>query len=119
MKVTFHKQIGDNKMKYGRSLSFCVSDILKGRVAKEDVGVIVTSTACQTSSDWDKLIKSYSNSYWRNYLPECCRDLVMWLLDNGHIYQPRLVNGMIQSLGEYREIWVDSYQEALESLRHF
>lgn len=103
--------------KYGRSLSFCVTDILSGKVNINDVGVIVTSTACESNDDWNKLIDSYSDSYWRKYSKNDARQVVWDLLDNGHIYQPRLVNGMSQNLADYREKWVDTYQEALASLR--
>ncbi len=104
--------------KYGRSLSFCVKDILSGKVSLEDVGVIVTSTECKTNDDWERLLELYSNSYWRSFPKNDARNILYSLIDNGNIYQPRLVNGMCQSLVGV-DNWCDTYQEALATLVNY
>lgn len=103
--------------KYGRSLSFCVKDILEDKISIDDVGVIVSSTACKSNDDWNKLIDEYSETYYKKFPKNEVRQIIWYLLDNGHIYQPRLVNGMIQNLADYPEHWVNTYQEALASLK--
>jgi hypothetical protein len=51
----------------GLSLSFCVIDILEGRISEEDVEVIITSCKCSTQEDWEIVREHYVNTYWRWY----------------------------------------------------
>ena len=104
-------------MKYGRSLSFCVKDILSGKINKNDVGVIVTSTSFKNPEMWQKGIESYQNSYWYDYTLEECTNLINWLIDNNKIEQPRLTNGKVQALYKFSK-WADTYQEAIASLEY-
>jgi hypothetical protein len=103
-------------MKYGRSLSFCVKDILTGKINERDVALIVTSTACETREDWNRLIRSYANSYWHGFSVVECSTLVNRLLNKGKIYQPRLIDGRIQDLSCHGN-WADSEDEVMASLK--
>jgi len=104
-------------MKYGRSLSFCVKDILSGRIDKNDVGMIVTSTSFKNPEMWRNGIESYQKSYWCDYSIEECTNLVNWLIENNKIEQPRSINGKVQTLFKNKH-WADTYQEAIESLEN-
>lgn len=106
-------------MKYGRSLSFCVKDILSGKVSIDEVGKIVSSTACKNDEDWQGLIKSYSQSYWRDFSSLEINDIMTQLIYGGKIEQPRLSNGKSQALFRADGIWADSYNEVIETLEHF
>lgn len=105
-------------MKYGRSLSFCVSNILDGKVAIEDVGMIVTSTAV-LADGWDQLIELYRKFYWYEYSFEDCKKVIDALLAAGKIEQPRLIDGRRQALYRSNGNWADTYQEVLDTLESF
>ena len=123
-------------MKYGRSLSFCVRDILNGEVKLEDVGAIVTSTLMRNEKDLKQVFDSYMESYWSEYSTNKTIEfnnltirirsnskyskgdvwkIVKKLWDEGKIYQPRLNKNVCQALYKY-PIWCDSFEEAYESL---
>lgn len=72
----------------GLSLSFCVCDILDGRVLFSQVDKIVAATAAPPER-WDELIDGYCLSYWRNKEKEA-RRIVGRLKNLGMIDQPRL-----------------------------
>ena len=102
-------------MKYGRSLSFCVRDIVNGEVEYNDVSVIVTNTCAKNRKEFEKIIEIYSGSYWRGFA-SVAKGVALDLWDQGKIQQPRLINNRIgQKLYAY-DIWADSYQEAIDSL---
>ena len=82
----------------GYSLSFCVSDILRGAVREAQVTRIVASTCAPTSGDFDKVLESYAQSYWdRN--PEEGIAIARRLYDHGKIDQPRLRGEEIMHVG--------------------
>ncbi|MBI5044833.1 MAG: hypothetical protein HZC02_02815 [Candidatus Levybacteria bacterium] len=83
----------------GRSLSFCVQDILRGRVAREDVEKIVAGTTARTEEDWAELVKMYQRSYWRDFPVEAA-ELVRELRAQGRIEQPRLDNPEVHSIAD-------------------
>jgi|WetSurMetagenome_2_1015567.scaffolds.fasta_scaffold94732_3 hypothetical protein len=99
---------------FGRSLSLCVSDILRGYVKKEDVEIIVSSTAFATEEMWQKGIKSYSESYWIDFSENKISEVISYLRKNGKIEQPCLVNGAMHSC--CITIWTDSYEECVKTL---
>lgn len=102
-------------MKYGRSLSFCVLDILRGKVKLDDLGAIVASTLIRDENDLKEVFNSYMESYWYEYDKEKVWELVKHLWDIGKIYQPRLNKSVGQALYKF-SIWCDSFSEAYESL---
>ncbi len=105
-------------MKYGRSLSICGKDILDGKIKKEDVGKIVTSTCALDNNDWLKILSDYSQSYWRDYTLSICKELLFWLIENDKIYQPRINQNKYQDLGHHPEVWVNSYVDAIKWLKY-
>lgn len=73
----------------GLSLSFCVSDICKGKVNLVDVKKIVAGTCARTEAEWNMLIDSYCESYWAGFEQQA-RATVKGLRETGRIEQPRL-----------------------------
>ena len=81
----------------GLSLSFCIRDIIEGRVQDEDVLRIEASTAYKTEDDWKKGIENYCELYWQKD-PDRAEMLVKAMRDEGRIVQPRLEGGEAQSI---------------------
>lgn len=75
----------------GRSLSFCILDIIRNHVSIQEVEKIYTSTKCATGVQWDDMIDCYSRVYWREN-PTAARTAVRMLQDAGKIEQPRLTD---------------------------
>ena len=73
----------------GLSLSFCVRDILAGKVPEGSVDKIVSSTSCRSDDDWEELIQRYRETYWRKD-PNEGEAILRRLLEAGKIEQPRL-----------------------------
>ena len=100
-------------MKYGRSLSFCVREILEGKVRLEEVGCIVSST--KFSSVDEIMESSYLENYWRGFSRKKIL-MVLTYLGNGRLIQPRLYQeGLMQALYRY-PIWANSFKECIDSL---
>jgi len=76
----------------GLSLSFCIKDIMHGNVAEGEVTKIITSTACRTEADWDRLIAGYRQTYWRAFEGAAVAELIQRLRALGKIEQPRLAD---------------------------
>jgi hypothetical protein len=75
----------------GLSLSFCVKDIIEGRVALESVEKIITGTFFtdrESFHDGMKHAPGYCHTYWRKH-PERAHQIAMQLWDSGKIDQPR------------------------------
>jgi hypothetical protein len=72
----------------GLSLSFCIKDICDGKVAFDDVAVIITNTRANDAVDWRRLTESYSRSYW-SQIPNAAA-MADRLRRMGRIVQPRL-----------------------------
>lgn len=75
----------------GLSLSFCVQDIIRGKVSESDVDYIEAGTACETNADWEVMLTTYCECYWSSS-PQQARDIVSRLRDAGKIQQPRLLD---------------------------
>jgi len=73
----------------GLSLSFCVGDIIRGKVAIEQVQMIIASTKCATRAEWHSVLAKYSKSCWREYPKRAC-DIAWQFIDAGKVEQPRL-----------------------------
>jgi len=56
-----------NSMLVGFSWSFCIKDILKGKVQLDQVIAIISGTRMQNQADFMHVIESYSKSYWKGY----------------------------------------------------
>jgi|HubBroStandDraft_5_1064220.scaffolds.fasta_scaffold259211_3 hypothetical protein len=93
--------------KVGLSLSFCVRDIIEGKVSLDDVAFIYSGTKAETAEHWDGLIYMYSLNYWSTNPSEGER-LARHFIDNGLIIQPRL-EGKVLRWGprRSRDNWID------------
>lgn len=73
----------------GWSLSFCISDIMRGDVRAEDVAFIYASTRCHTDGEFEEVLEQYAAVYWRKW-PEEAKALARKFWLTGRILQPRL-----------------------------
>ena len=78
-------------MKTGYSLSLCVRDIARGKVALGDVDKIVASTCYHSPEEFDQVIAAYLYMYW--FDPEA-ENIARRLEAEGRIEQPRLTDPM-------------------------
>ena len=76
----------------GLSVSFCVSDICRGKVALEDVEKIVAGTKAESDEDWDAVIEMYRKVYWREF-PDEAERIIRQLISEGKVDQPRCRGG--------------------------
>ena len=98
-------------MVIGLSVSFCVRDIARGKVAYDDVAKIVAGTKVP-DGDWEDTIRRYNEIYWRE-LPEA-EGIFRRLLAEGKVTQPRLTTGKAPYVGggawvasEDQIVWCD------------
>ena len=92
----------------GLSLSFCVQDILNGKVLLDEVDYIIASTRCKDASDWQEVYNSYKRSYWAEFSDEQVKLVFDFLLPK--IKQPRLKdNNKFPMITDGR--WVESEDE--------
>lgn len=89
----------------GLSLSFCVKDIVLGKVALADVEFIVAGTCAGSAEEWQELLNQYSKTYWDDF-PERAREVALHLINDGRVIQPRLENGSAPRIG--RGVWVEN-----------
>lgn len=79
---------GYSKM-IGLSLSFCVKDIIEGRVDLESVDKIITGTFFTDRDSFNDGMKyGYCRTYWRKH-PDRAHEIAMQLWDAGKLDQPR------------------------------
>ena len=76
-------------MKIGLSLSFCIADIINGKVSEGSVAKIIAGTMCNTLDDWRKVEESYRDVYWKTN-PDLGSAIMYRLLAFGKVEQPRL-----------------------------
>lgn len=72
----------------GLSVSFCISDIINGKVQESAVEKIVAGTCAYTMKDWEPVIQQYRKSYWR-VNPELGEAICWRFIAAGIIDQPR------------------------------
>lgn len=92
----------------GLSISFCISDILRGKVSITDVEKIVSGTKVVVPAQWDYLAKEYKKYYWQDD-PVRGEQILRQLLAEGKIYQPRVHDGRCPVIDSGR--WVGSELE--------
>lgn len=73
----------------GLSISFCIRDIVNGVVSADQVNKIIAGTCASNPEAWDKIIKTYKETYWKENPEECERVLRKFIKEN-KIEQPRL-----------------------------
>lgn len=76
-------------MLVGLSLSFCIQDIINGRVDLRNVSHLVCGTRCETRAQFDNVLHSYARSYWREK-PTLATLLAIDLWNRGLLVQPRV-----------------------------
>jgi hypothetical protein len=75
----------------GLSVSFCIRDIVEGDVAEDDVKFIVAGTRIRNTEEYESVVESYSEYYWKEHVEEA-RAVFKRLWDAGKIIQPRLLD---------------------------
>ena len=75
--------------KLGKSLSFCIQDIILEKVNIEDVSAISAGTKIPDSDTLDQVIEQYRESYWREN-PDLGEEICRKLFNEGRVFQPRL-----------------------------
>lgn len=83
----------------GRSLSFCVSDIMHGRIRKSWVSRIVAGTKAVDFESWERLLKAYSTTYWRDN-PRRGMEIANYFRSNGMFEQPRASGEVVHYIGD-------------------
>lgn len=73
----------------GLSLSFCVSDILEGKIEEGKVSRIIAATAARNEADWQEVFAYYRKTYWR-VDPKLGESIARRLIKAGKVEQPRL-----------------------------
>jgi len=97
----------ENIMKIGLSLSFCIRDIVEGKVAVEDVRFISAGTCARSKEDWLEVLNSYEKNYWYKQPLECIK-LAQQFIVEGRIIQPRLEDQRpCGGGGVYPSYWCD------------
>jgi len=78
-------------MLIGKSLSFCIKDIILGKIKEEDVTCIVAGTKVEwLSNNHLDMIDQYAKAYWKDN-PLEARTVVCRLILQGKIIQPRML----------------------------
>ena len=73
----------------GLSLSFCVSDIVRGTVKLNEVGLIYAGTSFEGIRGFASVCKYYTQFYWREHKAKSIAvAAILWL--TGRIEQPKL-----------------------------
>jgi hypothetical protein len=78
----------------GYSLSFCISDIIHGRVALSQVWKINAQTRVEDEHVWQELIEHYCETYWKGKSEQAV-SVLKYLKERGMIEQPRLKDPQI------------------------
>lgn len=79
----------------GRSLSFCISDILASRIDERWVGKIVAGTKAENDAIWAKVTSEYREYYWYDD-PDRGEQLANHFRNNGMLEQPRVADGEVE-----------------------
>lgn len=108
--------IAVNKPKVGLSLSFCVQDIVLGKMDINNVHFISTGTKIENEEHWQWVMDDYSHSYW-TMNPDLAVKVATQLRDAGKLIQPRLEGLRLPVIERRREHWVDidQYNKLMEA----
>lgn len=102
-------------MKIGFSFGRCLRDIVDGKVAVDDVLVIIARTHMETLVHVKNVVEIYLDrpEYLQGRDPEVCHAVARELWDAGKIHQPRLNGAMLRSIPE-DYIWCDVVPTAMD-----
>ena len=73
----------------GLSVSFCIRDMVSGKVDPAVVEKIVAGTKASTPEEVEALIKGYRQTYW-DECPDGAEQVFRQMLAEGKIVQPRV-----------------------------
>ena len=96
-------------MMTGLSLSLCVRDILNDIYTIDQVDMVVTGTYIRYAHDLDRVVENYGKHYWQKD-PKAARNILMALLLQGKIDQPRVRGEEGPNLQNGHWIYSDSDQ---------
>jgi hypothetical protein len=94
-------------MKIGLRLGLCIRDIMTGKVAIEDVFVLVLTSKFNPvqTGIWEALWKVYGKNEWNTgHDQEQYKELIMSLYNQGKIHQPKMFGGAGHP---YRQTWME------------
>lgn len=91
--------------KVGLSLSFCVNDILRGKIREEEVKEIIAATNASTPEKIDEVIGAYKRIYWYKN-PEEGEAIARRLFAAGKVRQPRTEGGKEHNIAAGH--WLDA-----------
>lgn len=77
-------------MLIGLSLSYCVNDIINGRVDKNNVMFIIAGTRINCERELNDVLENYAKYYWYDN-PELGMEIARDLYNQGLILQPRVM----------------------------
>jgi hypothetical protein len=95
-------------MLIGLSLSFCVADIINGRVDIDDVSFIISGTHIRNAEELSDVLDTYTRYYWKD-LPQLGRFVATRLYEEGKIIQPRLLGYGVPNTAEGWWAKVENY----------
>jgi len=102
-------------MKVGLSLSRCVRDIFEGRIAYQDVLIVISRTDFDPKNDqhWESLWQGYlhggvSNPVWHGLddSETDIRNICIDLYESGKLHQPRQYGSPNRFRADY--VWLDT-----------
>jgi len=96
----------------GLSVSFCIKDIVEGRMRIEDVQKIIGGITARTPECIEEVISQYKKSYWLEY-PDKAEAIFRRLLAERKIEQPRLVNDQHFPMLTNHVRWVESEDQII------
>lgn len=73
----------------GTSLSFCIREMVEGKVDPSQVSKIISNTRCATQEDWRTAFDRYRQVIWEKN-PHACESLARQWIADGKVEQPRL-----------------------------
>lgn len=73
----------------GLSLSFCIREMVDGKVDPNKVTKIIANTCCRTEDDWQVAFERYRKVLWEKKPDECEALARQWIAE-GKVEQPRL-----------------------------
>jgi hypothetical protein len=93
----------------GLSLSFCVKDILTGKIDLSAVDKIITGTKIEKPEHMEEVVEHYSSVYW-NRDPKAI-SILNELWRSGRIEQPRVSGNEARNISQGH--WLDNNGEQI------
>lgn len=98
----------------GLSLSFCVTDVLKGKVTLKDIEYIVAGTCAGNSDAYQDVLAGYAEKHWIANPEEGVR-VALELYRSGKVHQPRLANANRFPVTANKVYWVQTADQIVWS----